>query len=209
MYKERVKWLDVIFWMTQEYYSSQIEYNIWRDSIRCFKVKKFYDRLDTHKQVYYVTDDWPSYVWTHIHFLLAKWETPITFKLRRKKYQVFLNLLRYYNKTFRKIIATSEDNNHIRSCFKDIERLIANHNINIYRDSNFFDWQLARIRKKITWLKYYYTNWRNKPKYQPMLWANPTPGKPLTLSKSYTKHSCLRYYTLESYNKTSTISFQC
>ena len=181
VYKERIKNLPVVFWMTHEYYNSQIEYNIWRDSQKCHKIKKFYNWLDKHKIEYLLTDNSPSYVGTHIHFLLAKWDEPINFRLRRKKYQVYLSLLKYYNRTYKEILKNkSLKKNYKFSCIKDIERLVVNHNINIYRDSKFFDGQLDRIRKKITWLKYYYINWKNKPKYQPMLWANQRSGKPLT-----------------------------
>jgi len=167
--------------MTQEYYSSQIEFNVWRDGPRCLKIKKMFDWIHDKIPDYNITEKGPAFIGTHIHFQFAIGGNTIQHKLRRKKYIVYLLLLRLYNKTFKKMLNNDKISTiEIKTIHQEIWRLISNHNINIYRDEKFFDWKLANIRRKHTNLRYYYTNWRNKPKYQPMLWANATPGKPLT-----------------------------
>jgi len=176
--------------IVQEYYKNQIEFNIGWSSIEFENLHKFIDVIPDHLAM---TWQEPAYVGTHVHMIIKDNIKTISRRLCWKKYKVFLALLKFLNNYFDKAINilytnTAREsmersrNKYHQLLANELKRIINNHNINIYRDRKIFKRELTKTKHAITRLEYHYTNWSNKPKYQPMLRASATStGKPLTL----------------------------
>lgn len=176
IYSEYIPWC--VFWITQEFYEQQIEFNIWWCSELLNPYKKFLHWLREQKSELYAIQKWPAYIWTHIHFQFSDWVSVITKRMRNKKYKVFLALLKFYLKYFTEQVCINKKKMWVLKW--EFWRILNNHNINIYWDYKFFKWEMNNTKTIITDLRFHYTNGKDKPKYQPILWSNPKYDKPFT-----------------------------
>ena len=179
-----------MFGIQKEFYSNQIEFNLPWTKPRCDILRGMCWMFTRNKDWnLFVAAKMPWFVGTHVHLVLENEKWLVDKKLSHKKLLMFNYLTQEYIRSFSEIInwmiKAKLPSNDLKVMCNVINleyiRLINNHNILIYFDYKFFDKQLEKIKRSMTQLKYYYTNWANTPKYQPIVWSEPTSWKPLTL----------------------------